>query len=112
MRSTLLPRLPAAIVLAIVVSAGLGSAFALADSDETGGDLAMITVPAPRLGDNGTYSLSINGSWLYGLNAPDVPFDFFSFNWHSGETIRDGEGRMRPSDELVLEGLQYSPYGP
>lgn len=99
-------RLPIALLIAALVSVGLGSAFA-AGSDSPA---PSMRIAEPRLGDAGTYTINLTGDWDNpGLEeagrsqAPyGEPWTALRFQWRDGAG-RDAGGAPGPLDVLAMD---------
>ncbi|MEK6974866.1 MAG: MarR family transcriptional regulator [Candidatus Thermoplasmatota archaeon] len=101
-----LRRLPVALLIAVSVSVVIGGAFAATNPEVGGLDDGALSLPAPRLGDQGGYQLKLVGNWTIGgeeaFGAPPLqtPWIALNFSWRPGGSRPDGGGATGETDEL------------
>lgn len=101
-------RLPAAVLIALAVSASVGTAFA-ANGERPAEYPAEIQLPAFRLGDRGSYVVHLEGNWdeVGGTTLPEAPYEeprtAIVFEWSDAGIGQDGQGSQGPADLLKVQ---------
>ena len=86
-------RLPIALLIALLVSAAVGTGVASTDDPEP----ASMTVAEPMIGDKGTYKITLTGDWSEDIGIADsepdyeAPWEYLRFAWES-DRILDADG--------------------
>src|ERR1041385_2473878 len=110
--SHLVRRLPVGLLIALAVTATLGSAFAVSEGVQGDATPSSLTIPAPRLGDHGAYRVSIKGDWdrqdIANSNLSQAPYrepwTALEFAWADAGQGRDASGATGPADQLNVVG--------
>lgn len=103
------PRRMAVGLLIAMLLSGIGYAVALGSQEAPDPEPVPIEVPEARIGDRGTYNLTLSGQWRYDERLPGVPFEFVSYRLAPPAPLRDAEGRLREAERLETTGLSYKP---
>ncbi len=110
MRSSL-RRLPIAVVIALLVSVGLGTGIASVEEEAP----ASMVVAEPHVGDRGAYQMTLTGPWTSGFEVftdsePDwrEPWTYLRFSWQE-ERVLDERGAEVDAAILrtVVTGWDY-----
>jgi DNA-binding transcriptional ArsR family regulator len=101
-------RLVRALLVAVLAGAMFGVAVGASNGTQDARHDGAVAIPAPSLGDRGSYQLRVDGSYQSAPDGQGQPFRFLDFAWGAGSEVRAGDGLVHDADRVQTSGWDYN----